>query len=238
MKEDSIYRKIEDMFGALPDNFSILEEEINVELQMEYFDLARRYKHKVNEEHLLQQKDSIFDDDTALEEKKKILVQLASIEEVDAYRTIEKYLQNPDQDLRDWAVLALQENRILLESKLLDEDQVFISTGLGGKENRLRYFVVLIHKQGHELSQTQQKVIKNEFESIFATKNTTIEDLNFGQHYATILMLAPMDVTLKDLIDTAILECNQFGDFLDTKFIITNVKKLSFDEINEFIKEQ
>ncbi len=239
MKEESIYKKIEEIFGSLPENFSILEEEIDVDVQMKYFELSRKNKRKETEPDIIfKSQEALFNKETTQKEKKNILVQLASVEEVEAYRTLEKFLKETDESMRDWAVLALQENRILLESKLLDEDQVFISTGLGGKGNKLRYFIVLIHKDRENFTQTHKKVIKNEFESIFSSKNITTENVDFKAHYATILMLSPMDVSLKDLIDSAILECNQYGGFLDTKFIITNVKKLSFEEINKFIIEQ
>ncbi len=40
-------------------------------------------------------------------------------------------------------MLAFQENKMLLESSLLDENQILISTGLGGKGMKLRYFTVM-----------------------------------------------------------------------------------------------
>ncbi len=239
MSEDSIYKKIEEIFGALPENFSILEEEIDVDVQMKYFELSRKNKRKKKDKDIVQKsKNVLFDPESTDEEKKNMLVKLASVDEVEAYRTIEDYLKSAEKSIKDWAVLALQENRILLENKLLDEDQVFISTGLGGKGNRLRYFVVLINKEGDDFTPTHKKVIKNEFESVFLENNITTENINFKYCYATILMLSPMDAALKEIIDAAIVECNQYGDFLDTRFIITNVKKLSFEEINKFISEQ
>ena len=46
---------------------------------------------------------------------------------------------------------------------LLDEHQVFISTGLGGKGKKLRYYVVFLNKKTDEmLNATQQKLLKDE----------------------------------------------------------------------------
>ncbi len=82
----------------------------------------------------------------SLQVKKEILARLATIEKVECYRVIEAFLEIAEEDLHDWALLALNESRMLLESKILDENQVFISTGLGGKEEKLRYFVALMSR--------------------------------------------------------------------------------------------
>ena len=58
---------------------------------------------------------------------------MAAIDDVGAYRSIEKYSKNADDELKHWSLLALQESRMLLQSKLLDQSQIFISTGLGGE---------------------------------------------------------------------------------------------------------
>ena len=68
---------------------------------------------------------------------------------MECYRAIESFLEIAEEILHDWAVLALNESRMLLESKFLDESQVFISTGLGGKEEKFRYFVVLMTRIEH-----------------------------------------------------------------------------------------
>jgi hypothetical protein len=66
-------------------------------------------------------------------------------------------------------VLALQENRMLLQTSLLDEQQFFISTGLGGKGKKLRYYLVFINRNRNELlTKTQQKLVKDEL--IFGLK--------------------------------------------------------------------
>jgi hypothetical protein len=55
--------------------------------------------------------------------------------------------------LKDWAALSLQESRMTLESSLLDENQVIISTGLGGKAKKLRYFAVIAAKRRENFSE-------------------------------------------------------------------------------------
>ena len=95
--------------------------------------------------------------------EKKILCDLAFIDDVKAYRRIEKFIESASGTLKQWATLSLQESRMLLQSSLLDEQQVFISTGLGGKGKKLRYFVVFLSVNENEmLSSTQQKLLKDD----------------------------------------------------------------------------
>jgi len=54
---------------------------------------------------------------------------------------------------------------------------------------------------------------------------------------ASLLLLLPMNHSLKDVFQEAIIECNKYGDFLNEDFIVTNVKTLSFEEIKHFLEK-
>ncbi len=168
MEGENIYDKIQEIFGEVPGTFSILEEKIDIDLQMEYFEFSRTIKKDMDGREVLKRRNQIFDFNKDAGDRKSLFAMLASLEDVSAYRTIEKYLKAGHPELRNWAILALQESRMLLESKLLEESQVFISTGLGGKGSKLRYFVVLIGKEKHGFSDLQKRIIKNEFEDILS----------------------------------------------------------------------
>jgi len=235
---ENIYDKIKELFGDYPNRLTILEEQIDISLQMEYFEISREVKKNLDKEAIMNNSEKLFDPDYPLASKKELLPMLASIEKVEAYRIIERFLKDPPPELRNWAVLALQESKMLIESRLLDENKVFISTGLGGKGNKLRYFVVIIGKNITEFSELQKKIIKNELEMTLKKYNSRIEEMNFLCSFATLLTIVPMNVTIKQVFREAINECNQFGNFLAENFIITNVKVLNYNEIREFIKKQ
>jgi hypothetical protein len=127
---------------------------------------------------------------------------------------------------------------MLLESKIMDENQVFISTGLGGKDEKLRYFVVLMSRTKVDLTPTQKMVIKNEFEFILNKFGADLEEADFSGYLATILLLLPMHHSLKSVFKEAIDECNRYGDFLNEDFIVTNVRILSFGEIKDFLERR
>ena len=136
--EDDLLKQIQNVLNKKSIGFNVLEAQIDVEKQMEYFEYVKKLKKNEVSDDILEQKDILFNPETDIEEKKRMLCELALLEDVKAYRTIEKYLENTDEELKDWAQLAYNESRMILESALLDENQIFISTGLGGKGQKLR----------------------------------------------------------------------------------------------------
>ncbi len=239
MEQDNIYKKIQEAISSLPDNFSILEEQIDVELQLEYFNYGRELKEGFPGEMILQNQPDLFDSEIPLSEKKNLLVLLASIEKVEAFRTIEKYAANPDPELRNWAILALQESRMLIQSSLMDEQQVYISTGLGGKDKKLRYFVVFVARDHTpECSNSQKKLIQNEIEFAFSKYSGELEEFNCYENLAISVLLLPVKTDIHSVFSDIINECNQYGDFIREDIIITNVKRMSVDEIKQFIEQK
>jgi len=233
-ESENIFDRIKEVFGHMPENLSILEEQIDIEIQMDYFKTTRETKLKPDIE-AIKKMENLFED-YSISEKKQLLVELAGIDDIEAYRTIEKYKKNPDPELRDWSILALRESKMMIESSLLDEHQIIISTGLGGKRGMLRYFVVIFSKDYEELTDFQTKIISNEFEYTLTKFESEIEEITNYKNYITILCVLPLNVAIKDIFLNAIKVCNEYGNFLHESFIITNVKILNSKEILKYQK--
>jgi len=212
-----------------------MEDPVDVVTQMNYFEASGRLRGAVKDVDVLSRKDDLFNPRLYIEEKKALLVQLAGIPNPEIFRILENYAKNPDVELIEWSKLALQENKLMLESELLDSRPVFISTGLGGKGHKLRYFVVLLNKSSNGLKPFQQKVVQDEMQYTLQQHDSELEKLNFMQQYTTMRVVVPISSDLTKLFREGIDECNQFGDFLSPDFIVTNMKELSEEEINEAI---
>lgn len=233
--QDSIFEKIQEILGNFSGNFSILEHQVDVRVQMDYFDFSRNLKRDFDPELILKQEDNLYNPEITVESKKELLVSLASIDKPEAYRIIERYVQKAPDELKDWAILSLQESRLFLESKLLDENQVYISTGLGGLRGKLRYFIALFPETRSEFSEIQRNLIKSEFSFIFPKYDAEIEAVEFFTNYATIVALIPLSIPVLDPIKSVIGECNDLGHFIKKGFLITNVKILSAIEIENLL---
>ncbi len=234
-KEENIFDKIQELLGDLNGNFNVLEEQINIDTQLEYFELSTDLKKTSNSNEIFEKKDNLFSTELPLEEKKVLLVHLASMDKVEAYRVIEQYQLSPDPELKDWAIMAFQESKMLMESSFLDRNQVFISTGLGGKGSKLRYFVVFVAKEQQIMEDYQKKVIKSEIEFAAKKKGSILEEINFNGWLTTCKVLIPIQVQFNLLFEEIIEAINQLGDFLDKNYIITNVKELSLQEIKDVL---
>jgi hypothetical protein len=235
---ENIYDKIKELLGTLPNQLCVLEDQIEVELQLEYFELSRSIRSEKSRDHVLEKSFKLFLPEISVDEKKNILAGIASLGKVEAFRFLEEFQKSAPVELKKWSVLALQENRLLLESRLLDQSHVFVSTGLGGKGDKLRYFIVLFGREITEFSDLQKKIIRIEMEIGLKKYNSELEMLNFSGSMATMKVMIPMKVIIKQVFNETIAECNQYGNFLIPDFIITNVKALSFQEIRDYLEKQ
>jgi hypothetical protein len=228
---ENIYDKIQELLGRIPGNVYIQEEQIDADVQLEYYDYAQKLKERVNRDEVLRKKDTIFHTDLPVEDKKYMMVRLASIDNIEAYRTLEKYTSIKNAQLKDWAKLALQECKLLLECKLLDQNQVLISTGLGGKGLNLRYFTVFVGVTGKSFTRFQKKILKNEIGFAVRKAGGILEKIMFDRELCTILSMIHIQIPIQQLFDELIAECNQYGDFIFKDYIITNVKIISNRDI-------
>jgi len=232
---ENIYDKIQELLGSIPGNVSIQEEQIDADVQLEYYDYAQNLKERFNREEVLRKRDTIFHPDIAVEDKKYMMVRLASIDNIEAYRTLEKYTSNKNDQLKDWAMLALQECKLLLECKLLDQNKVLISTGLGGKGLHLRYFTVLVGVTGKSYSRFQKKILTDEISYAIKKAGGILEKIRFDKELCTILSMIHIQIPIQQLFDELIAECNQYGDFIFKDYIITNVKIISNPDIRKIL---
>jgi len=239
MDKNKFYQNIQKAFENLPENFSILEEQIDVKIQVKYFEYAKEIRDKQEKQECFEQRELLFEKDTDEEQKKKILSSIASFNNVKAYRTIEKFVAKNEGELKQWGILALQESRMLLQSSLLDEQQFFISTGLGGKGKKLRYFIVFLNADKTKgLTPTQQNLLKDELIFELKKHDGEFESIEFTQKYSSALIILPITVALQNVFRNVIDECNQYGNFLLEDFIVTNVKILSGIEIEQMLTQK
>ena len=243
MKEDNdIFKKFRDSFSKIDGHFHILEQRVLVERQMEYFKYSEKIRKDQDKPDISKMDFSVFEDslddpESTVEHKKYVLSILATSRQVKAYRILEEYAQAPDPDVADWAYMALMESRIALESELSDEKQIYISTGLGGKGEKLRFYVLMTSKGKKPFQEYQRQTIEREFAYYLPKTDCEIERLTIGEQYVELVFLIPVRTDIKATLDRVINECNQYGDFLSNVFTITNVKELTPEEISEIISK-
>ena len=220
------------------DSLIPIDEPIDLSTQEEYLSFSETIDlDNVDYREVLTGSDKLFYKDTPVESKKRILILSAHLGTPESCRILERYLKGPEANLRDWALLSLKECRMFLESVLLKEEGGFISTGLGGKDNKLRYYFIVSSNDGLPFSETHKNTLKRGFETISRKYRSQIEEINFEATYSAIGMLIPMDVPVGQIIEEGISECNKISEFLSLDYYITNVRRPTQKEILDYLQE-
>ncbi len=220
------------------ESFHMLEDSVPIEEQMKYF----RYFEKLRVENIPFNRDEeidiLFSSDASVERKKQSLSLLATIPDVTAYRSIETYQSSPlEPELSDWASMSLISSRIVLSSDLSGQQQIYVSSGLGGMDKKLRFFSLFTTTDREPFTDLQKEIVEREFHFQLKQSDIEIEKIEMHDNYFTILMLLPIDRDVQTNLRDAVNECNQYGSFLDTRFLLTNTKILSESEIEKLLEK-
>ena len=79
-------------------------------------------------------------------------------------------------------------------------------------------------------------IAQKETELVISKSQGEIEQIEQFEKYITFTLLLPIEANLKEIFNSIIDECNTYGNFLSENIIITNVKKLSTKEIEDFLE--
>jgi hypothetical protein len=236
MKNDkNAFRELQQSLEKIKGNLHVLETSVSVEKQMEYFRFSEEVKNTDSKSDIEAQINILSSPISSSAEIKYALAFLAGSGDVKAYRAIESYNEGHDDD---WAVMSLMQAKITLESEFSDEKQIFISTGLGGKGDQLRFFAFFKSNHLKNFSDYQKELIEKEIPYYIQKQGGILETIDIGEKYFTLLFLINIHVDIKMMLEQATSECNQYGDFINRNFIITNVKVFSEEDIRrELLKK-
>ena len=245
MQQNDIFNRFQKFLNETEGEFHILEHQVPIETQMEYFKYSNRLRSFIFPFKLeigaargdyAEFVSDLQNPAVSTEDKKNLLSMLAVSKQIKAYRILEKYLPSSDKELSDWAYMALMESRMILESELSDEKSIYISTGLGGKGKNLRFYILLLSVSGEPFLDYQQQVIEREFAFTLSKEDGEMEQFIIKGNYIEMLVLIPIQSDIKKILRHVVHECNQYGNFISDTVTVTNVKKLTDSEIAKIIE--
>ena len=224
-------------------NLHTLDEIIPVDMQIKYFQYSKYIQQSKDDSDL--ERDFLIaqlfspDVDVDVEDKKYYMCILAGLVDVVAYRALEIYKNSPlELELSDWSAMALIESKMLLDKEFSGEKQLFVSTGLGGKNGLLRFFCIITTADRKDFTDLQKDILSREFSFSFQENKIEIEDLSIQKNYLKILLLSDIKCDIKALVTNVIQECNILGNFIDSHFVLTNIKKFDDAEIEEILAKK
>jgi hypothetical protein len=232
------YDAIREFLENLPDTFENLEEGIDIQTQMEYVDYSHSFDHgELSDSETMKLGNMLHDTRISIDIRKKALVLLAHLGTITAFRQIENYSREPGNELKQWTTLALQECKMILECSLTDQSTGFISTGLGGYQDKFRYYFFVLPSSGEPFSATQKNIIQEEFKLISCDLKCTVETVDLADMYVGLIVLVPMDIAVGTFIEAGIQKCNELGDFVLDDYYVTNQEIPDESEIPDIIKK-
>ncbi len=230
---EDIFNEFQDSLSSLKGNFHVLETDVPVEIQMEYFHYSEDVRKAIGSDTIENQIIMLNDAESTSDQKKFAMVFLAVSGDVKAYRALEAYHLEHKDEKDNWISMALLQAKITLESEFSDQKQVFISTGLGGKGYMLRFFSLFKSKDLLPFSPYQIELIEKEIPFHIHRYGGETEELKIAENYFTIVYLIDLKANIKTMLDSILDECNQYGDFISRTFIVTNVKRFNEEEIQQ-----
>ncbi|MDR2498055.1 MAG: hypothetical protein LBD28_01290 [Tannerellaceae bacterium] len=226
------------MAGRTDGEISIIELKVPLVTQMEYFLSSNKIRDakKLQGFEVASCIDQLSDTGISMVRKKEILSVFALSHDTSIYRFLEGFhAQQSEGELRNWASMALMECRISIESELLDEKRIYISTGLGGRDNKLRYYVVMVAESKEPFLQYQKEMIEREMPFGLEAVGCEVERIVMHDIYFEMLALAPVNIDIRKPLKDVLDECNRYGNFISSQITITNIRELTEAEILDLI---
>ncbi|MDR3245407.1 MAG: hypothetical protein LBT50_03130 [Prevotellaceae bacterium] len=218
------YGEIMEFLSKLNCKFKVVEDKINPKIQAEYFKYSNSFsRDELSADEAQKLTDCLYNLSIAESEKKKALTLLSHLGTVVAYRQIEKYHNDcQSEELKQWSALALQECGMFLENSLLDENISLITSGLGGLQDKLRFYYLILPLPDKLFTVAQQDIIEKELDFAATEFNCIVETVDLSDEYVGLTALIPMTVAIAKFVNTAIEKCNELGGFVLEGYFATN----------------
>ncbi|MDR0414825.1 MAG: hypothetical protein LBH84_05350 [Prevotellaceae bacterium] len=226
-----------DFFRRYPYKVKVINLQLDMQTQIEYFNLLSEIFQGHNSEALASvSREKAFDPSVPLDYRKRMLAWLSSSEEVDVLRELERYEKDCPEDVKGFVSMCVYQCRTNIESSLLGEHHAVVASGMGGEDDKIRYFAALATLSGKAWSNTEQHLLREELMLASKAQNAVVELLEFSGKYAKILLLAPITLSPVVVIRSAKDASNELGVFISPQEVVTNIARLSDEELDKILK--
>ena len=221
---------IEDIINSIPEEFRAIEQGVIDEKYKEYFEIDSRLEGFHTEDEILEEANK-WKKSHSIQATKNLLVRLSQLPEVKSYRKIETLITEiENQNLKNFGHICLLQARMFLENSLSDKPIGMITTGLGGKENKLRYNVVL--KSDKEFTESKITELEKIIKQICLKRDSELEHIENLGIFVRIMIL----VSIEEAIGIVIEDITDRLQFIHKEYMCTNVEIFEKEIIEQWIK--
>jgi len=170
---------------------------------------------------------------------KKWLVHISKFTRTESLEIFKEVLENPEfTEIHAWAQMCDMILKANFRSEILNEDQMFMLTGMGGKDNKIRMFVGFVTDNKVDFTEVQANVLKKELSFTLNKHKGELEKIEFDAEVAKAIFLLPFDARIGDIISQAVEKANELGHYIKDNFLFTNNGELSRHEILDFFEKK
>ncbi len=214
----------------------VMETPVRPETQQEYFNLNKENTDSPDDDEIRLLSEFLADENTPAETIRKVLVRLTNSADVKAFRSIESFASAAPESLRSFALLCLEISRMRIESSLSDEEVGYIAGGLGGHDQKLRFFILVFPSDDSGFTPSQLQLTQDEFRQAFTNAGGTPEVFDAEPLFLAMVVLLPVMADFRPQAESCLKEINQYGNFLFPAVYASNVEIPSYTQILDIIE--
>ncbi|MCT4599617.1 MAG: hypothetical protein N4A32_01800 [Marinifilaceae bacterium] len=237
IETEEIQKVLSHLVSKDSESVEILQEPIDIIANQEFVKYQKEHKEDLlnSTDNVLKLEDKLYQNETSNSKKKEIIAALSLEGSTKAYRIVEKFLLKQDGELKQWSQIAKQQLKIKVERSLMYKKKVYVSSGLGGKNNLIRLFGVAYLKY-EKIENNQYKEFQKQIEKRFQKLNGILEKIDIQEKYFTFKILVPVNTNIDNLLQSMKENFEEYNNLIRDDILITNVKKLSKNEIESHLK--
>ncbi len=235
MKKEELENLFAGKLNGDVSNFSVWEQGTDVNLQLEYVDYIIKNEKKLKIDNIELAIDKLEDELTDTAAQKEIITGLSLKTDISAYRALEKFIEDKNHKLHEWAKIAYQYSRVMIEADLSDEPRIMIASGMGGRGNMLRYQAILSLKDDLKFTAFKQDVVRKELDFAAINTDAKIESCDFYDNFADIRFLLSFKKDVRDFMASVADNSNELGVGIASRIIISNTRAYDESDIRRLI---
>ncbi|MDR2791960.1 MAG: hypothetical protein LBB27_04430 [Tannerellaceae bacterium] len=241
-QQEDVFRRFRESLARADGRIHLMSNAVSAEMRDAWFHAVRREcmtrrrfgQIEVSEAEIEEAFQALCSEVNGINEKKHAIVVLVVSGSIKALRRLETFAATAEGELADWLQLAVSDLSVRLQTELLGEPHMLIASGLGAKDDKLRFFALFSSNGDAPFEAWQQRFMEKEFTYILSEKGCEIDILNVGERHVELLFLVPLATDCFSILAKLIEECNEYGHFLSPRLFVSNAKRMAEEEIQQW----
>lgn len=214
-----------------------LQEPVPIEIQAQYYMRSREVREAIEDGSLLLDEERLIEEVEAIAGRGEwyelchICPSLAATNSIRVLRFIEGLLPELEGEPRYWALMAQLELRMRVVDSLVDEQQVVISSGLGGRGELIRLNGYCISATLAPWEPYQRDILSRELADACQKAGGEVEQEVWGDGYLIYTVLLPYHLDMAGALRGFIHQANVYGGFIHPECHVTNMEQLTHEHV-------